>query len=116
MTSEHIIIAEHLHKSFHNGVTALADFTARVDRGEVVMVIGLSGAGKSTFLRCLNGLEEIDSGTIIINSILLDDNPATRLAQDMGYRLTVTLMYLLLCLSLSLLFRFLEGLLGRKPA
>ncbi len=80
MTSDHIVVAEHLHKTFANGVVALADFTTRVRRGEVVVVVGPSGAGKSTFLRCLNGLEEVDRGTIVIDSIPLDDNPANRLA------------------------------------
>ena len=42
-------------------------------------MVGPSGAGKSTFLRCLNGLEEIDSGTIVIDGIPLDDDPANRL-------------------------------------
>ena len=43
------------------------------------MVVGPSGAGKSTFLRCLNGLEDIDSGSVIIDGIPLDDNPKNRL-------------------------------------
>jgi len=77
---DHIVVAEHVYKTFENGVIALSDFTTRVARGEVVVVVGPSGAGKSTFLRCLNGLEEIDSGTIVIDSIPLDDDPANRLA------------------------------------
>ena len=56
-----IIVVEHINKTFGNGVKAVADFTAKIQRGEVVVVIGPSGSGKSTFLRCLNGLEEIDS-------------------------------------------------------
>jgi polar amino acid transport system ATP-binding protein len=80
MTAEHIVIAEHIFKTFANGVIALSDFTTRVRRGEVVVVVGPSGAGKSTFLRCLNGLEDIDSGAILIDSIPLDDDPANRLA------------------------------------
>lgn len=35
-----------------------------IERGEVVSIIGASGGGKSTFLRCMIGLEEINSGTI----------------------------------------------------
>ncbi|MDR2656207.1 MAG: ATP-binding cassette domain-containing protein, partial [Oscillospiraceae bacterium] len=42
----------------------LRGVSAEVERGEVVAVIGRSGSGKSTFLRCLNHLEEIDGGTI----------------------------------------------------
>jgi polar amino acid transport system ATP-binding protein len=44
------------------------------------VVIGPSGSGKSTFLRCLNGLEAIDSGTIVIDGIPLNDNEKNRLA------------------------------------
>jgi polar amino acid transport system ATP-binding protein len=74
-----IVIAVNLCKIFDNEIKALDNFSARVDRGEVVMVIGPSGAGKSTFLRCLNGLEDIDSGSIIIDGIVLNNNPSNRL-------------------------------------
>jgi len=74
-----IIVVEHINKTFANGVQAVVDFTAKIQRGEVVVVIGPSGSGKSTFLRCLNGLEEIDSGSIVIDGINLDDNKKNRL-------------------------------------
>jgi len=57
----------------------VVDFTTKIQRGEVVVVIGPSGSGKSTFLRCLNGLEEIDSGSIVIDGIILDDKKKNRL-------------------------------------
>jgi ABC-type polar amino acid transport system ATPase subunit len=44
----------------------LRGVTLDVERGEVAAIIGSSGSGKSTFLRCLNGLERLDSGTIEI--------------------------------------------------
>jgi polar amino acid transport system ATP-binding protein len=74
-----IIVVEHINKTFANGVKAVVDFTAKIQRGEVVVVIGPSGSGKSTFLRCLNGLEEIDSGSIIVDGTYLDDNKKNRL-------------------------------------
>jgi polar amino acid transport system ATP-binding protein len=77
---EVIIVAEHLVKTFPGPVKALDDFSVRVRRGEVLVVIGPSGSGKSTFLRCLNGLESVDSGTIVIDNIPLDDNERNRLA------------------------------------
>ena len=40
-------------------------------RGEVLVVIGPSGSGKSTFLRALNGLQPIDSGSIVIDGVEL---------------------------------------------
>ena len=42
----------------------LNDITLRVERGEVCAVVGPSGGGKTTFLRCLNGLEDFDGGRI----------------------------------------------------
>ena len=78
-SKELIIDVRNINKIFPGPIPALVDFSARVDRGEVLVVIGPSGSGKSTFLRCLNGLEEIDSGTIIVDSIPLDDDEKHRL-------------------------------------
>ncbi|WP_281024280.1 amino acid ABC transporter ATP-binding protein [Methylovirgula sp. 4M-Z18] len=52
-----------VHKSF-GAVEVLKGINFDVDRGEVVCLIGRSGSGKSTALRCVNGLEPINSGTI----------------------------------------------------
>ena len=51
----------------------LRDVSLRVDRGEVVVVIGPSGSGKSTLLRCINRLEEIQRGEVIVDGQLLTD-------------------------------------------
>ena len=67
-------------------VHALQHVTNHVDKGEVLVVIGPSGSGKSTFLRALNGLETIDSGSIVIDGVELTD-PKTdlnRLRQGVG--------------------------------
>jgi polar amino acid transport system ATP-binding protein len=62
----HAIDVRQLHKSFGDlEVLKGIDFT--VDSGEVVCVLGPSGSGKSTLLRCLNRLEESNSGTILID-------------------------------------------------
>jgi len=45
-----------------------------VSEGEVVVLIGASGSGKSTFLRCLNGLETLTAGKIVIDSVPLERN------------------------------------------
>ena len=47
-------------------------FTARVEKGEVVCIIGPSGSGKSTILRCMNGLESYDAGTITVEGTKVD--------------------------------------------
>ena len=54
-------------------VKALVNFSTHVYKGEVVVIIGPSGSGKSTLLRCLNRLEEIDSGEIIIDGVNIYD-------------------------------------------
>ena len=67
-------------------VHALKNVTNHVDRGEVLVVIGPSGSGKSTFLRALNGLEPIDSGSIVIDGVELTSRKTdlNRLRQGVG--------------------------------
>jgi D-methionine transport system ATP-binding protein len=55
-----------LRKVFPNGVTALDGVDLTVPEGEIVGVIGRSGTGKSTLIRCVNRLEEPTSGEILI--------------------------------------------------
>ena len=61
-----IIKVEDLYKSFGN-LKVLNGIDLEVEKGEVVCIIGASGSGKSTFLRCLNYLEVPDSGKIYID-------------------------------------------------
>ena len=61
-----MISVSHLRKSF-DGVEVLKDVNAEIGKGEVISVIGPSGTGKSTFLRCLNRLETPDGGTIVVD-------------------------------------------------
>jgi polar amino acid transport system ATP-binding protein len=67
-----IIEVKHVYKSFGN-VKALVDVSLHVNRGEVVVIFGPSGSGKSTLLRCINSLEKVDSGRIIIDGIPLTE-------------------------------------------
>ena len=61
--SEVLIKVENLHKDF-GGLQVLKGIDFQVRKGEVVSIIGPSGGGKSTFLRCLNLLEEPTQGKI----------------------------------------------------
>jgi len=54
----------------------LRGISASVDRGETIALVGPSGGGKSTFLRCLNGLNSFDAGTVEIAGLSLQ--PRTR--------------------------------------
>jgi polar amino acid transport system ATP-binding protein len=66
-----IIHVENIHKHF-GSVHALKGVSLDVAKGEVVVIIGPSGSGKSTLLRCINRLEEFDSGKIIVDGIPLE--------------------------------------------
>ena len=66
-----MVQAKNVVKKFGH-LKAVDSVTCAVDKGEVVVILGPSGSGKSTFLRCLNGLEKIDSGEILIDGIKLD--------------------------------------------
>ena len=61
-----LIEVRHLRKEYDN-VTPLRDVNATVEAGEVISIIGPSGTGKSTFIRCLNRLETPTSGSIVVD-------------------------------------------------
>ena len=70
-----MITVQNLKKSY-GGFEVLKDVTTTIEKGEVVSIIGPSGTGKSTFLRCLNLLEQPTSGTIEFEGINLTDKGA----------------------------------------
>ena len=85
MNNEPLISINHLRKEYPN-VTPLTDVSATIYKGDIISIIGPSGTGKSTFLRCINRLENPTSGQIIVDG---DDvtNPKTdlnKVRQKMG--------------------------------
>lgn len=68
------IMVNDIHKSF-GAIKVLKGTSLSVESGQVVALIGRSGSGKSTMLRCINGLETIDSGSITVAGHSLDGNP-----------------------------------------
>ena len=64
---------KHLAKKYGD-LAPLQDVNCTVESGEVISVIGPSGTGKSTFLRCINRLEIPDSGEVYFSGILMSDN------------------------------------------
>ena len=71
-TNEVIIKVEGLEKSFGDN-NVLRGVDAEIKKGDVMVVIGASGSGKSTFLRCLNRLEEPTGGKILFEGVDITD-------------------------------------------
>jgi ABC-type histidine transport system ATPase subunit len=66
MSEAPVLLAEGIHKSFGDlHVLKGIDLTAR--KGDVISILGSSGSGKSTFLRCLNFLETPDAGRVVVH-------------------------------------------------
>lgn len=66
MENNTIIKVENLFKSFGSN-EVLKGISLNINKGEVISIIGASGSGKSTFLRCLNDLETFDQGSILLS-------------------------------------------------
>src|SRR5262245_29069695 len=60
-----LVLIEHLSKSF-DGRLVLEDVHLKVDRSRIVSIIGQSGGGKTTLLRCVNLLERPDRGSLTV--------------------------------------------------
>ncbi|HEL0000924.1 TPA: amino acid ABC transporter ATP-binding protein [Streptococcus equi subsp. zooepidemicus] len=75
-----MIKVTHLTKSF-SGQKVLDDLTVTIEKRQVIALVGASGAGKSTFLRSMNYLEQPDTGSIAIDDFAVDFEHITK--QDM---------------------------------
>lgn len=77
-----------VHKSFGSH-HVIRGFSASVATGEVVCIIGASGSGKSTILRCVNGLESYEKGLIAVEGAKVDRNDAS----IVGIRTKVSMVF-----------------------
>ena len=75
---QNLLEIKDLNKSYGDHVI-LKNFNLTVHKGDVVVVIGPSGCGKSTLLRCVNALEEIQSG-----KVLIDGEPISKNAKNVS--------------------------------
>ncbi len=82
-----LIELRNVSKVYPNGARGLDKIDLQIDDGEFVVIVGLSGAGKSTFLRSINRLHEISEGEIMINGNSITKargNELYRIRRDIG--------------------------------
>ena len=70
---------------YYNDFHVLKNINLSVDEGEILCVIGPSGSGKSTLIRCINNLEDYDSGEITVNnSVVRDGKGIKEIRKEVG--------------------------------
>ncbi len=70
---------KNLFKTYNKKIEALHDINFTIEDGQFFVLLGPSGAGKTTTLRCIAGLEKIDSGSVLFNDeSVTEDQPASR--------------------------------------
>lgn len=89
-----MIEAIDVHKS-HGKLEVLRGVSLKVEQGEVAVIVGPSGGGKSTFLRCINGLETFDAGEVRVGDerLVAGQDPKTKTAQLQRIRSQVGMVF-----------------------
>ena len=121
-----MIAFKNVSKQYAGGRCALDSINLTIEQGTIVSVIGSSGAGKTTFIRCINRLIDCTAGTVEIDGEALQKMPSRRLKQlrrkigmifqnyNLVERLTVLENTLHGCLGALPLYRSLFGLYPQK--
>lgn len=81
-----MIKVEHLYKDYSETIKVLKDISFTFEDGKTYAIIGSSGGGKSTFIRCLNMLEVPTSGKITLGDVVVNDpsTDLTKIRERMG--------------------------------
>ncbi len=80
MSNQAFVKVENLTKSYGEDII-LEDISFDMHKGQVLVLVGPSGCGKSTMLRCLNGLEEIQGGSIVVDGFRINGAPQKELRE-----------------------------------
>ncbi|WP_294974005.1 phosphonate ABC transporter ATP-binding protein [uncultured Leuconostoc sp.] len=81
---------EHVSKTYSNGVKGLQDINLEIQDGEFIGIIGMSGAGKSTFIRTINRLNDITEGQLTVDGVEISGLKGKNLRQ---YRRKVGMIF-----------------------
>ena len=115
MANSDLLVIDDLSKSYNGKSKALDGINVTVGRGEFVSVIGCSGAGKSTFLRCINRLIDPTEGSIVFNG---EDVTKMSKRQLRGVRRRISMIFqhYNLVYRASAIENVLQGRLGYKSS
>ncbi|MBQ6100402.1 MAG: ABC transporter ATP-binding protein [Methanobrevibacter sp.] len=69
----------------YDGEEIFSDISFSIDRGDVLCILGPNGTGKTTLIKCLNGLHDIDSGEILINGKNIKKLSFREISKHIGY-------------------------------
>lgn len=115
MADSDLLVIDDLSKSYNGKSKALDGINVTVGRGEFVSVIGCSGAGKSTFLRCINRLIDPTEGSVIFNG-----EDVTRMSKcklrGVRRRISMIFQHYNLVYRASAIENVLQGRLGYKSS
>ena len=87
-TETQLVKIEHLYKEFDENTKVLSDINLTINKNEVIAILGPSGTGKSTLLRCLNYLTVPTKGKITIGDIAVDAENHSKKEHDSLFPLT----------------------------